>query len=153
MKKILIFTMVSLAFLISFPLKPHKLSFVANALGIEDGYIYTTEECGKLLFEVAGEKVYQKKADINEIVSRIGEEKLVGITVFLKGDMQTVTMLLDKLGIEIKSTQTILNKNIIYAYSKDLNGYNLAKARESNIQIAVEDNEIIVGIPVIVGSF
>ena len=153
MRKILIFVMISISFLISFPKESRGLDIFANALGVEEGYIYTTSEDGEKLFQVNGITVYQQSATIDEIVKRIDGEDMVGITVVAEGNTTLVEQLITKFNIEIKSTQNILNKKIIYAYSEYLNGYNLAKARESNMQISVSDNKIIVGIPVIVGSF
>lgn len=151
MKKILIFGLVVMAFAFSFPYTAKGYSYLPK--GIEDGYIYSTKEGGDLLLEVGDKKIYQRQANIMEMYKGFADDNVVGVTGVVRGDEDMVNAYIKKFGVKVIGTQKILEKKIIYAYSKYLSGYTLAKDRETNIQIVIEKDTITVGIPIIIGSF
>lgn len=68
-------------------------------------------------------------------------------------DAGQVDNLLDSLNVEIHSKKDIAGRTIIEGYSQKLEKFIISNNLKTNIQIAIEDNEAIVGYPLISASF
>lgn len=68
-------------------------------------------------------------------------------------DANQVDNLLDSLNVEIHSKKDIAGRTIIEGYSQKLEKFIISNNLKTNIQIAIEGEEAIVGYPLISGSF
>lgn len=70
------------------------------------------------------------------------------------GDIYTAKEIIRKAHAEIILTQKLDNMTIYYCYSNRIKGYVEDGRNRINLQIAVrDDNKVIVGIPIILGSY
>ena len=84
-------------------------------------------------------------------ISYLKNGKVVGECVFLVGGMDVVNFVSNKLGMMITKKYWVENKYIIEGVSS-LVKYSLVDRRD-NVQIAVCENQITVGSPIIYGSY
>lgn len=68
-------------------------------------------------------------------------------------DKDKLQEILNCLDLEIHSENLVADRMILEGYSQKLNNYVVVNNLKTNIQIAISDDEIIVGYPLISGSF
>lgn len=153
MRKVFIFLLVILGFSLQFSSPIASAVNFSNAVKEAEGEIYQTTKAGEEFMSVVDKKIYKVKATSSEIANRIKDEDVVAVTFRIKGKFDDVEKILSRFDVKIISKQNICEKKVIYAYSKFFSGYNLARNKDQNIQIVVRENDVVVGIPLIVSGF
>lgn len=153
MRKVFIFLLIILGFSLEFSSPITTTVNLTSDVKEAEGEIYQTTKAGEEFMTVVDKKVYKVKATTKDIANRIKDEDVVAVTVRIKGKFNDVEKILSRFGVKIISEQNICEKKVIYAYSKFFSGYNLARNKDQNIQIVVRENDVVVGIPLIVSGF
>lgn len=87
----------------------------------------------------------------NKVYSKLNG--IVGISFVTKGDNKTLTHIFDDLKLTILSKECV-DKFIIYlAHTSLFSNHIMVDNKKVNIQIALKDGDIIIGTPVILGSY
>ncbi len=153
MRKVFIFLLIILSFSLGVTSPVASVVSLRGAVLDGEGEIYQTTEGGEEFMTVVDKKVYKVRCHSREIISRIKDDDVVAVTYKINGKVDNVEKILKGFGVKILSVQNILDKKVIYAYSNFFSGYNIARNKDQNIQIVIRENDVIVGIPLIVGGF
>lgn len=78
---------------------------------------------------------------------------IVGISATFEGDFDDVRNVLKKCKVAVMQEESVGNVHIIYGISEDCGKPVEANGKNINFQIAIRDNVITVGTPLILGSY
>lgn len=96
---------------------------------------------------------YEVEVDV-EYAERARDELygVMGESITINGDLTTAYSILEDLNAKIISEQQIDNILFINAYTRKLRNYIVSNNTKVNLQIAISDQIIIIGTPLIIGS-
>ena len=114
-----------------------KLSQKAGALEV----VYASYDLGFVLEET----------NFNNSISYKKGNLIVGECVYINGGKEKLNYIADKLGLTITNKYSTYNKTLIEGVSPILKYY--ISGRQENVQIALSENVIVVGSPIIYGSY
>ncbi len=78
---------------------------------------------------------------------------IVGISASFKGDYDDMQKVIKKCKVAVQQEETVGNVHIIYGISENCGKMTQANGININFQIAIRDNVITVGTPLIMGSY
>ncbi len=78
---------------------------------------------------------------------------IVGISATFKGDYDDMKKVIQKMKVAVKQEETVGEVHIIYGISESCGKPVYANGTNINFQIAIRDNVITVGTPLIMGSY
>ena len=78
---------------------------------------------------------------------------IVGISASFKGDYDDFTREIKKCKVAVQQEESVGNVHIIYGISENCGKPTYANGMNINFQIAIRDNVITVGTPLIMGSY
>lgn len=107
-------------------------------------YAVTTES--GLGYEMKAEAIYAK-----EVRKTLGDA-IKGESIKVRGGKDTANAFLNYYEATVISSQIIGDNEYIYAYSRQLKDYVTVGGAKINIQIAISEDEILIGTPLILGS-
>lgn len=154
MKKIVVFIalFVFLSFAFSFE---KKQLFIANLFQTGTCEIYASGKTNKNLPEFAsvvtsGNDIFVR-ADIKLCSYLIGNmQDIKGITIFAEGSAEYV---LNELKVKISSMEKIGESNHIFGFSPYFSDFVFIKNKKCNIHIVQVEENLVVGSPIIFGSY
>ena len=153
-KRITLFVLaIVLAIMLLIPSKVDLFSLIPEATDI---YIYTGNEgVGRLLMVTSAgniEETHCTMSDVKAVMRGLSDYR--ASTVVLSGDYDTVRQVLGRLKAEVVDVDQIEERLFIYGYSPKLRRYCMINGEKINLQLCVKEcGEIIVGSPLIVGSY
>lgn len=77
-------------------------------------------------------------------------ENILGITVFSKGDLYEI---LNKLKAKICKTEEIYSRKHYFAFSPYFDKFIFVNGKKTNLQIVIDNDDIVIGTPIIYGSY
>jgi hypothetical protein len=83
------------------------------------------------------------------LVNYFGSD-VIGITVFTYEPLEQVLI---KLQAKIASSEQIENTTHYFGFSPLFNNFIITKNKKTNVHIVVQENQIVIGVPVIYGSY
>ena len=98
--------------------------------------------------------IYMVTSDIKkgqEMADSLGN--IVGISASFKGDYDDFTRVIKKCKVAVQQEESVGNVHIIYGISENCGKPTYANGMNINFQIAIRDNVITVGTPLIMGSY
>ena len=95
--------------------------------------------------------VVEQRQNIKNALCYISGGEVVGECVFVNGGKQKLNLLMERLGIVITNKYMVDNKHVVEGVSSLL-GYKI-DGRRANVQMVADGQKIIVGSPIIYGSY
>lgn len=124
----------------------YRVNGFALATYVEDGEY-------SLYYEDGGMSKEYSLTAFQTIFARLGKGGVSGESVRFSGDDEDIDRIIKKLNIEIKDSQRLANLTTLYGYSARLGGGVMLDGQKINIQIVRKGNTVIIGTPLIMGSY
>lgn len=149
MKKGLIVFSFCLLFLITYSM-PLKLESGCNDIKIDFYTKGKSQDNAVYLYD----DIYMFSADYQTALQAKDQiQSVVGISATMQGDYDRFCEIIKKCNVAIKFVEDIENVHIIYGISESCGKTVQANGIAVNFQIAIRDNVITVGSPLIMGSY
>lgn len=87
------------------------------------------------------------------VLSRFGKGGVSGESIRFQGGDEEINKIIKRLRIEIRQSQKFANISTFYGYSARLGEGVTLEGRKINIQIVKKGNTVIVGTPLVLGSY
>lgn len=90
--------------------------------------------------------------DAKNILSHLDKNKITGMSFQFEGSKKDLSELINKTKLCVKFSEKIENITFCYGFSPIFKDYTMYNNEKINMQIALKDNVINVGVPLILGS-
>lgn len=87
-----------------------------------------------------------------KLLNKLDKNKITGMSIRTTGNSQTISNLIKNTKITIKYSEKVQNIAFFYGFSPLFKDYTTYDSEKINIQISLENNEINIGVPLILGS-
>ena len=108
-------------------------------------------EVGSKISLGCGEEVSCNKSEVEKVIKGFNE-KIYGVTVKLANG-KTIEEILHILNAKIVRNESFLGRDIYYCYSQDNNNFVMENGKKINYQISIKKDVVVIGSPLILGSY
>lgn len=151
MKKFFLFIVFLIAFVLLINgVKSKQAIFVFDG----DYSVYGVNYSGELGRKISlgcGEEVSCNKSEVEEVIEGFNDE-IYGITVKFASS-KTIEEILHILNAKIVRSESFLSRDIYYCYSQDNNNFVVENGKKINYQISIKKDVVVIGSPLILGSY
>lgn len=125
------------------------------ALQLNGFYIATKNFDGKYSIYTENERIEKEyNLSFNKAISKkITEGNIKGESIRFIGNDEDIKMFISSTKLKIVDRQKLANNEIIYGYNQGLNNFVILNGEKVNVQIAKKGATIIIGTPLIFGSY
>ena len=154
MKKL--FILFIFLFCLMFLKAPFSLCFISQNYNATHTF-YTTQSLQNENFNIVqngnGFLIYAKSKDATQILTKLSTKNIQGESFCFDGNFGDVKNILKSLNAKVIKKECFNDFLVIYANSPKLGKYVYINLKKVNVQIVIKKEKIIIGTPIILGSY
>lgn len=126
------------------------LAIILPLYHVQKGDVFDVEGLKEIYFVKMddGKAVYEKQNKTNFEIGDLSNNE--GVIITIDGEIDKA---IESFDIKIIKTEEIEGLNVLYGYTNMYNDFIYIDGKQSNVQLVQNQNEIIVGFPIILSGF